>query len=159
MCKLDKSLYGLKQAPRAWFARLSAKLLQLGFKASKADASLFIFNNGGIHMYMLIYVDDIIIVRSSSSATEKLLLQLQEAFAVKDLGSLSYFLGIEVNKLPEGIVLTQHKYIHDLLRRTNMLSAKGVSTPMLATEKLSLHEGDKLLAEDATRYKSVVGAL
>jgi hypothetical protein len=41
ICKLDKALYGLKQAPRAWYARLSNKLLQLGFKISKADNSLF----------------------------------------------------------------------------------------------------------------------
>lgn len=54
LCKLDKSFYGLKQAPRAWFSRLSSKLLQLGFVASKADVSLFIFNKGGIQMYMLI---------------------------------------------------------------------------------------------------------
>jgi hypothetical protein len=70
LCKLDKSLYDFKQAPRAWFSRLSGILLQLGFQASKADVSLFIFNQAGIHMYILVYVDDIIIVSSSSSATE-----------------------------------------------------------------------------------------
>jgi hypothetical protein len=76
LCKLDKSLYGLKQAPRAWFSRLNDKLLQLGFYASKADVSLFIFNKYGIQMYILIYVDDIIIVSSSSLATDRLLTQL-----------------------------------------------------------------------------------
>jgi histone deacetylase 1/2 len=44
VCKLDKALYGLKQAPRARYARLSSKLLSLGFHASKADTSLFYFN-------------------------------------------------------------------------------------------------------------------
>jgi hypothetical protein len=73
ICKLDKALYGLKQAPHAWFACLSSKLLQLGFIASKADVSLFIFNKAHIQMCMLTYVDDIIIVSSSSSATGKLL--------------------------------------------------------------------------------------
>jgi hypothetical protein len=73
LCKLDKSLYGLKQAPRAWFSRLSGILLQLGFQASKADVSLFIFNQANIEVYILIYVDDIIIASSSSSATERLL--------------------------------------------------------------------------------------
>ena len=67
LCKLDKSLYGLKQAPRAWFSRLSSKLLQLSFTPSKADISLFIFNKTGIRMYILIYVDDIIIISSSSA--------------------------------------------------------------------------------------------
>jgi hypothetical protein len=66
ICKLDKSLYGLKQEPHAWFSCLSSKLLQLRFIASKADVSLFIFNKKGIQMYMLIYVDDIIIISSST---------------------------------------------------------------------------------------------
>jgi hypothetical protein len=64
VCKLDKALYGLKQAPRAWYARLSTKLLQLGFQTSKAHTSLFFFRQGGVTMYLLVYVDDIIVVRS-----------------------------------------------------------------------------------------------
>ena len=123
ICKLENSLYGLKQAPRAWFSRLSPKLLQLGFSASKTEVSLFLFNKGGIQMYFLIYVDDIIIISSSSTATDHLLGQLRDDFAVKDLGLLRYFLGIEVLHHRDGLTLTQHKYIHDLLLRTNMLSA------------------------------------
>jgi hypothetical protein len=136
ICKLDKSLYGLKQAPRAWFSRLSNKLLQLGFQASKADVSLFIFNQGGTQMYILIYVDDIIIMSSSPSATNRLIHQLETEFAVKDLGTLGYFLGIEVHHTLTGLVLTQHKYIQDLLQRTNMTSCNGVPTPMLPSDKL-----------------------
>lgn len=60
VCKLDKSLYGLKQAPRAWYSRLSTKLQQLGFHASKADTSLFFFRQGDVTIYFLVYVDDII---------------------------------------------------------------------------------------------------
>lgn len=159
ICKLGKSLYGLKQAPRAWFSRLSSKLLQLGFHASKADVSLFIFQQGGIYMYILIYVGDMIIVCSSSLATDKLILQLKEDFSVQDLGTLSYFLGIEVHHNAGGIVLSQHKYIQDLLHRTNMLATKGASTPMVVAEKLSLHDGVRLSTEDSTRYRSIVGTL
>jgi hypothetical protein len=110
-------------------------------------------------MYILIYVDDIIIVSSSSSATNRLLHQLQKEFAVKDLGKLGYFLGIEIHHTPTGLTLTQQKYIHDLLLRTNMENSKGVATLMLPTEKLPLHDGDHLSPEDTTSYKSVVGAL
>jgi hypothetical protein len=159
ICKLDKSLYGLKQAPQAWFSRLSSKLIQLGFIASKADVSLFIFNKANIQIYMLIYVGDIIIISSSMRATNKLLLQLQEDFAIKDLGSLHYFLGIEVAHHPDRLVLTQRKYIRDLLAKTNMFTSKGVPTPMLPTNKLSLDGGELLSPENATRYRSVVGAL
>jgi hypothetical protein len=129
LCKLEKSLYGLKQAPRAWFSRLSTTLIQLGFIPSKADVSLFIFNREGIHMYILVYVDDIIIVSSSSSATERLLRQLHREFAVKDLGNLNYFLGIEVHHTSNGLLLTQHKYITDLLLRTNMEDSAGSLLP------------------------------
>jgi hypothetical protein len=132
ICKLDKSLYGLKQSPRAWFSHLSSKLLQLDFKAFKVDVSLFIFSMAGIQIYMLIYVDDIIIIISSSTvATEKLLAQLWDDFTVKDLDTLNYFLGIEVHHTSQGLIPTQHKYIHDLLSRINMLNSKGVPTPML----------------------------
>jgi hypothetical protein len=110
-------------------------------------------------MYILIYVDDIIIISSSSLAMNRLLHQLQGDFAVKDLGNLGYFLGIEVHHTSTDLILTQHKYIQDLLLCTNMESSKGASSPMLPTEKLSLHDGEPLSSEDATRYQSVVGAL
>jgi hypothetical protein len=144
LCKLDKSLYGLKQAPRAWFSRLSGTLIKLGFQASKADVSLFILNQDGLQIYILIYVNDIIIVSSSSSAMDKLLQQLRHEFAMKDLGQLNYFLGIEVHHNSSRLVLKQHKYIRDLLLRTSMDTSKGVSTPMLPADKLSLHDGDPL---------------
>jgi hypothetical protein len=134
-------------------------LLQLGFQASKADVSLFIFNQAGIQVYILVYVDDIIIVSSSSSATERLLQQLQREFIVKDLSQLSYFLGIEVHHSSDGLILTQHKYIHDLLLRTNMENSKGVTNHMLPTEKLLLRDGTPLSSADATNYRSVVDAL
>jgi hypothetical protein len=73
VCKLHKALYGLNQAPRAWFSRLSEKLLQLGFTGSKEDSSLFIYNNKFVTMYLLIYVDDIIITANVPTAISELL--------------------------------------------------------------------------------------
>ena len=99
VCKLDKALYGLKQAPRAWYARLSTKLINLGFSASKADTSLFYFNKGGVTIFVLIYIDDIIVASSTSEATTCLLRDLRTEFALKDLGELHYFLGIEVSTI------------------------------------------------------------
>ena len=159
ICKLDKALYGLKQAPRAWYSRLSTKLVDLGFKPSRADMSLFIFNRGGITMYVLVYVDDIIVASSTDQATSALLKDLQKDFALKDLGDLHYFLGIEVKKVRNGIVLTQHKYANDLLKKTGMVDCKPMSTPLSTSEKLSLHEGSLLGPDDATQYRSIVGAL
>ena len=159
VCKLDKALYGLKQAPRAWYSRLSEKLVQLGFKASKADTSLFYFSKGGITMFVLVYVDDIIVASSTPQATSALLGDLKEDFALKDLGDLHYFLGIEVNKVKDGILLTQDKYASDLLKRVRMADCKPVSTPLSTSEKLSLHEGTLLGENNTTKYRSIVGAL
>jgi hypothetical protein len=96
LCQLQKALYGLKQAPRAWFSRLSGKLLTLGFKASQLDTSLFLYKSASCTILVLIYVDDILITSSSSSAVRDLLSTLKQEFAVKDVGLLNYFLGIEV---------------------------------------------------------------
>lgn len=159
VCKLDKALYGLKQAPRAWYSRLSNKLIQLGFRPSRADTSLFVYSKGGITMYVLVYVDDIIVASSTEKATTALLADLQGEFALKDLGDLHYFLGIEVSKVNNGIVLSQDKYATDLLKRVGMSDCKPVSTPLSTSEKLSLHEGTLLGSNDGTQYRSIVGAL
>jgi hypothetical protein len=80
ICKLDKSLYGVKQAPRALYSRLSSKVQDLGFIASKADTSLFLFSNSDITMFILVYVDDIIVASSSDAATTALLRKLNHDF-------------------------------------------------------------------------------
>jgi hypothetical protein len=159
VCKLDKALYGLKQAPRAWYSRLSAKLVCLGFKPSQADTSLFIFNKGTVQLFLLIYVDDIIVASSSSDVVDALLSDLKSDFALKDLGPLHYFLGIEVKQYSDGLLLTQEKYTNDILNRVGMLKCKSVPTPLSVDEKLSLSEGTPLSSEDAMAYHSVVGAL
>uniref|UniRef100_A0A2N9GL63 Reverse transcriptase Ty1/copia-type domain-containing protein n=1 Tax=Fagus sylvatica TaxID=28930 RepID=A0A2N9GL63_FAGSY len=157
VCKLKKALYGLKQAPRAWFSRLSTRLIELGFHGSLSNTSLFIYKSSTYTMFILIYVDDIIITSSNSSAIDKLLSSLQTDFAVKDLGSLHYFLGIEVIRNTAGILLSQKRYILDLLKRTNMLEAKPVSSPMASSTSLSAHEGEHF--PDQTLFRSTVGAL
>jgi histone deacetylase 1/2 len=159
VCKLDKAIYGLKQAPRAWYSRLSNKLISLGFVASKSDTSLFIYNRGGIMIYILIYVDDIIVTSNDPKAVTVLLADLREDFALKDLGMLHYFLGIEVKEEQGGITLSQGKYAQDLLKRVGMADCKPCTTPLSASEKLSSYEGTPLSSEDGTRYRSVVGAL
>jgi hypothetical protein len=104
--KLDKALYGLEQAPHALYSRLSDKLPTLGFSLSKADISLFYFKKGSVTIFLLVHIDDIIVASSSSSATTDLLHNLQREFALKDLGPLHYFLGIEVSHDKEGIYLS-----------------------------------------------------
>jgi hypothetical protein len=96
----------LKQALRAWYSRLSSKLIELGFKISKDDNSLFYVNNSELTMFILVYVDDIIVASSRSNVVRALLKELGDEFALKDLGELHYFLRIEVAQNRDGIVLT-----------------------------------------------------
>jgi histone deacetylase 1/2 len=159
VCKLDKALYGLKQAPRAWYSRLSSKLHDLGFTPSKADTSLFLYQKSGITMFLLIYVDDIIVASSSDTAITALVKDLNNNFAIKDLGDLHYFLGIEVKKTKDGLLLTQQKYANDLLDKLGMRVCKAAPTPLSASDPLSLADGDPLGPEDSTNYRSIVGGL
>jgi hypothetical protein len=77
VCWLDKAIYGLKQAPQSWYSKLSAKLIQLGFITSKGDTSLFMYKQGVVTIFLLIYVDDIVLVSSSSRAVEALIAVLR----------------------------------------------------------------------------------
>ena len=72
VCKLNKAIYGLKQDPRQWFDRLKSTLLQLGFVGSKSDSSLFIYRHQLHTVYLLVYVDDIILTGSSTSLIQQL---------------------------------------------------------------------------------------
>jgi hypothetical protein len=152
-------LYGIKQALRAWYARLSTKLLQLGFSVSKADNSLFFLWNETITMFILVYVDDIIVTSSQPHVVTTLLKNLCDDFALKDIGDLHYFLGIEVKKVNDGIMLSQDKCANDLVTRAGMMMCKPANAPLSIGDKLALHIGSPLGPNDATRYRSIVGAL
>ncbi|CAM8878063.1 unnamed protein product [Rhodiola kirilowii] len=157
VCVLRKAIYGLKQAPRAWYNALRSFLLDSGFVNALADTSLFILLKSDVIIFVLVYVDDIVITGNSATHVQKFIALLGERFSLKDLGTLSYFLGVEVARTSLGLTLTQHKYINDLLRRVNMLDAKPVSTPM--ADKPPLAKSSGTLLEDATEYRMVVGSL
>jgi hypothetical protein len=96
---------------------LTEKLQPLGLKSSVAVASLFVFKENGTTIYMLIYVYDIIIISFSNSVADKLIRELKDNFAVKNLSPLLYFLGIEVKRGRERILLSQRRYALDLLKK------------------------------------------
>ena len=157
VCKLHKALYGLKQAPRAWFNRLSSFLLDIGFTASLLDSSLFTLHLGSAHIFMLVYVDDIILTGSNDKLIQSIISQLQREFPLKDLGLLHFFLGIQVSCTPQGLHLCQAKYISDLLHHTHMQNAKPSKSLSPSGLKLSQYDGEPL--SNPTEYRQVVGAL
>ncbi|KAL2325560.1 hypothetical protein Fmac_024618 [Flemingia macrophylla] len=157
VCKLQKSLYGLKQASRQWYARLSAFLLSHGHHHSSADHSLFLKFNDNSHIALLVYVDDIVLAGNDLSEIRSITALLDQTFKIKDLGDLSYFLGLEIARNRTGIHLSQRKYILDILSDTGMLACCPVSTPMDSSNRLSASSGTPL--EDPSVYRQLIGRL
>ncbi|RVW52517.1 Retrovirus-related Pol polyprotein from transposon TNT 1-94 [Vitis vinifera] len=158
VCKLRKSLYGLKQSPRAWFDRLTRVVKKHGFIQCQADHTLFMkHSKEGEMTLFIVYVDDIIITGDDEEGIGNLKKLLAREFEIKDLGQLRYFLGMEVGRTKEGIVVTQRKYVLDLLQETGMLGCKPVDTPMDPIGKIDKDNDSH--PTDKDRYQRLVGKL
>ena len=106
VCKLRRSLYGLKQSPRAWFGKFSHIVQLFGLKRSEADHSVFYCQSSpGKYVYLIVYVDDIVITGNDATKIVQLKEHLFSHFQTKDLGYLKYFLGIEVAQSGDGVVI------------------------------------------------------
>lgn len=125
----------------------------MGLTRSKVDSSIFFLHKGAEHLFILAYVDDLIINNSSSFLVFTVARHLQTRFAVKDLGLLSYFLGVEVAKCKEGLFLSQHKHMIDLLRRHKMDGIKPVHTPAFTKHTVVSS------SVDSTEYRNAIGGL
>ena len=125
VCRLRRSLYGLKQSPRAWFSRFSSVVQEFGMFRSTADHSVFYHHNSsGQCIYLVVYVDDIVITGSDQNSIQKLKQHIFTHFQTKDLGKLKYFLEIEIVQSSSDVVLSQRKYALDILEETGMLDCK-----------------------------------
>lgn len=147
----------MKQAPRTWYQELKNFLLQFGFRNSYADTSLFIFHADGYIMYLLVYVNDLILTGDHETKVNHFIAILAQRFSIKELGLLTYFLGVEVIPNQHGLLLSQRRYITYLLIQTKMQDAKAVLTPLPISPTLTLTSGSSLF--DPTKYRKVVGSL
>ncbi|CAL8997966.1 unnamed protein product [Prunus brigantina] len=162
VCKLKRSLYGLKQAPRVWFEKFRSTLLGFSFTQSQYDSSLFLQRTSMGIVVLLVYVDDIVITDSDSEAISEVQTLLHSTFHMKDLGQLTYFLGLEVNHQPNCLFLHQHKYSQDLVQLAaqtlaGLTNTTSVDTPMELNVKYRRDDGE--LLEDPTTYRKLVGSL
>ncbi|GKA38340.1 putative RNA-directed DNA polymerase [Tanacetum coccineum] len=157
VCKLKKSLYGLKQASRNWYKKFTHSLLDVGFKQSHADHSLFIFKEKDAFVAALIYVDDVVLVGNDPHKIQATKGFLDKRFSIKDLGPLKYFLGIEVAKTKEGMVLSQRKYTLDILEDVGMTGCRPSTFPM--EQNLKLDKCDKAACVDGNQYRRLIGKL
>ncbi|KAE8682385.1 Detected protein of unknown function [Hibiscus syriacus] len=106
VCRLNKVIYGLKQDPWAWYTALKNAIIQMGFQNSNDDSSLFIYSQDSTLCYFIVYVDDLLITGNNSTIVANIIKQLGDMFSLKDMGSLHFFLGIEVIPTRAGLFLS-----------------------------------------------------
>jgi len=108
-------------------------------------------------VYLLLYVDDIVCTASSPDLLRRTISALQREFSMKDLGELHLFLGMHVQKVADGLLLSQRQYILDILDRAGMADCKPCATPVDTNPKVSADSGAPVA--DPTDIRSLAGAL
>jgi hypothetical protein len=157
VCRLKKSLYGLKQAPRAWYAKIDSFFLRLGFKWCESDHNLYVLHTNGDTLIVVVYVDDLLITGNNNDLILRLKKQLVDSFDMTDLGTLHYFLGLQVLPLCDGFFISQSKYVMDLLTHFKMVDCKPCATPFQSGVKLT--KTCQTPTVDATLYRQLVDSL
>ena len=156
--KLHKALYGLKQAPRAWFNRIESYFLKEGFQRCESEQTLFTKRSStGKIIIVSIYVDDLIFTGDDDAILTDFKRSMLREFDMSDLGSMRFFLGIEVLQRDDGIFICQRKYALEILKRFGMLESNEVNSPIIPGFKISKDE-DGISVND-THYKQLVGSL
>nr|XP_016457830.1 PREDICTED: uncharacterized mitochondrial protein AtMg00810-like [Nicotiana tabacum] len=121
------------------------------------DYSLFYKRNGESSVYVVVYVDDVLLTGTDQEEIAQLKVFLHEQFKIKDLGQLHYFLGLEIMYKDDGVIISQRKFVLDLLKEYNCLDYKPCSSPLDPTIKLKAREGT--IPQDPTYYRKQVGKL
>ena len=160
VCLLQKSLYGLRQAPRQWNHKFDEFMMKNRFTKSAYDPCVY-FNDS---LFLLLYVDDILIVGKCKSEIDEMKEVLKSEFEMTDLGEAKKILGIEIKrKRPDMLMLSQEEYLRKVLKRFNMDKSKPVMTPLAAHFKLTKEQSPKPEHEremmDSIPYASGVGSL
>jgi hypothetical protein len=157
VCRLKKSLYGLKQALRAWYSKMESYLLSQNFVHCKLDPNVYMLKTDDSLLLLVLYVDDLLITRCSTSTIAAVKRILHDRFLMMDMGPLHFFLGLEISQDASSIKLSQAKYARDLLERFHMKDYKSAPTPFLSGVKLEDVRETPLV--DNTLYKQLVGSL
>ncbi|KAL4340682.1 hypothetical protein GQ457_08G019310 [Hibiscus cannabinus] len=126
---LKKALYGLKKASRAWYNRIDEYLTRLGFVKSCTEATLYVKEAKGDIIVVSLYVDDLLVTGSNQLLIRQFKEEMKKGFEMNDLGKMSYFLGMEIVQLQQGIFICQRKYAIEVLKKFRMENCKTVSTP------------------------------
>ncbi|GJV25183.1 putative ribonuclease H-like domain-containing protein [Tanacetum coccineum] len=155
--RVVKALYGLHQAPRAWYARLSTFLLKHNYRRGTIDKTLFIKKNSRDIILVQVYVDDIIFGSTNKAWCDEFEVLMKGEFEMSAMGELTFFLGLQVKQKPDGIFISQDKYVQDMLKKFDMESVRPATTPFEASKPKSKDEPDD--AVNVHLYRSMIGSL
>ncbi|GJV49771.1 putative ribonuclease H-like domain-containing protein [Tanacetum coccineum] len=155
--KVIKALYGLHQAPRAWYETLSTFLLENGFRRGTIDKTLFIKKNKSDIMLVQVYVDDIIFGFTKQSMCTEFEDCMHKRFQMSSMGELTFFLGLQVQQQPDGIFISQDKYVADILKKFDFCSIRTATTPIESNKPLVQDEDG--VDVDVHVYRSMIGSL
>ncbi|KAL0350043.1 UNVERIFIED_CONTAM: Retrovirus-related Pol polyprotein from transposon RE2, partial [Sesamum radiatum] len=153
--RLKRSLYGLKQTSRRWNIELTTKLQEFGYVQCPHDHCLFLKIIDAYFVGSLVYVDDILLIGNSVEEIIVVKNYLHSLFTIKDLGFAKYSLGLELARSEHGLLVTQAKYLNNILKDTNLLDAKATSMPLSPGIKLTVDSGS--LLPDPGAYRRLVG--
>jgi hypothetical protein len=165
VCKLQKSLYGLKQAGRQWNSKIDSTLLSLSFTRLEADHCIYVYQDGQVVIFIILYVDDLILISNALSRLVALKRSLSQLYQMKDLGEAEYILGIQIvrDRANRTLHISQTGYIKTILERFGMADCKPASTPMDCGRKLSKADcpvtDTEREAVKVIPYQSAVGAI
>lgn len=158
VCKLQKAIYGLKQASRMWNEKFHRFVTRIGFKRCSSDYCLYTKFENGIRCYILLYVDDLLIVCDDDKLVRVIKQMLTREFDMTDIGAVNTFLGIHIERdRKNGIIqLSQSQYLSKVLNKFGMNDCKPASTPI---EK-GLHMSNEAKGEDSSvPYRELIGCL
>ncbi|GJZ87758.1 putative ribonuclease H-like domain-containing protein, partial [Tanacetum coccineum] len=155
--KVVKALYGLHQAPRAWYATLSTFLEKHGYRRGAIDKTLFIKKDTKDIMLVQVYVDDIIFGSTNKSWSEDFEALMKGRFQMSSMGELTFFLGLQVKQNPNGIFISQDKYVAEMLKKFDLANVKTAITPM--ETKVALTKDEEADDVDVTPKTSHLNAV
>ncbi|KAF1318445.1 Integrase catalytic core protein, partial [Globisporangium splendens] len=165
VCKLKRSLYGLKQAPRMWNQTIDAFMLECGFTKCELDHCVYVKRDGVEMVFVVLYVDDLIIACSSEGMLATTKRALCKRFEMTDMGELKYCLGMEIKRdaVSGAVSIRQTKFAQSILCKFGMSDSKPVKSPQDASLKLVKNMCEGGCKHDETMknvpYRSAVGCL
>lgn len=155
--KLQKALYGLRESPRVWYNTFNAYVEKLGFVRSNYDYCLYVNKSGKDSIYLLVFVDDLLICCKEESKINDIKSSLMRKFIMKDMGKIKSYIGIDIEYSNDRnkMTLSQCKYIESLAKKYNLENAKLYDTPM--ETNLKLVQATEI--DENIKYRNLIGEL